>query len=153
MDASFSIKVSFKLYCYLLLLSFCFMIETVKRRRDKIIIQHWIRILYIKLGWIKDFDKLVANYVSSFVSTVFMLDTFRSSSKLLNTFTGHNSQVNSIDYSTFDGNQFICSGSCDETVRVWDIDNNEQIRLFNEHSDYVYFVKFSQYHYHNHRQN
>ncbi|ETO01084.1 F-box and wd40 domain protein, partial [Reticulomyxa filosa] len=75
------------------------------------------------------------------------------SSKLINTFTGHTNNVWSIDYSTFDDCQFICSGSDDKTARVWDIDNNKQIQSFNRHSSYVYCVKFSQYHYHNHRQN
>ncbi|ETO36719.1 hypothetical protein RFI_00343 [Reticulomyxa filosa] len=70
-----------------------------------------------------------------------MFETFCSSYKLLNTFIGH-----TIDYSTFDDCQFICSGSDDETVRVWDVDN-KQIRSFNEHSDNVYRVKFSSYHY------
>ncbi|ETO26805.1 hypothetical protein RFI_10328, partial [Reticulomyxa filosa] len=82
-----------------------------------------------------------------------MFDTFRLSSKLLNTFTGHTSTVWSIDYSIFDNCQFICSGSYDKTVRVWDIDNNKQIQSSNEHSDTVYCVKFSQYYYHNYRQN
>ncbi|ETO07357.1 hypothetical protein RFI_30035, partial [Reticulomyxa filosa] len=59
----------------------------------------------------------------------------------------------SIDYSTFDDCQFICSGSSDKTVRVWDVDNNKQIQLFNGHSSIVYCVKFSPYHYHNHHQN
>ncbi|ETO08987.1 hypothetical protein RFI_28400 [Reticulomyxa filosa] len=57
-----------------------------------------------------------------------MFDTFCSSSKLSNMFTGH-------------------------TVRVWDVDNNKQIQSFNGHSSFVYCVKFSSYHYHNHRQN
>ncbi|ETO29474.1 hypothetical protein RFI_07646 [Reticulomyxa filosa] len=38
------------------------------------------------------------------------------------------------------------------TVCVWDVDNNKQIQ-FNGHSNEVYYVKFSSYHYHNHRQN
>ncbi|ETO33150.1 WD repeat protein [Reticulomyxa filosa] len=59
----------------------------------------------------------------------------------------------SIDYSTFDDCQFICSGSSDKTVCVWDFDNNKQIQSFNEHSNAVYCVKFSPYHYRNHRQN
>ncbi|ETO34717.1 hypothetical protein RFI_02373, partial [Reticulomyxa filosa] len=50
----------------------------------------------------------------------FNFDLFRSSSKLINTFTGHTSSVFSIDCSTFDDCQFICSGSADGTVRVWD---------------------------------
>ncbi|ETO04327.1 WD repeat-containing protein [Reticulomyxa filosa] len=97
----------------------------------QIIIHHWIRILHIKFGWVKDFNKLVVNYAY----TIFIFDTFRSSSKLTKTFTGHNDIVRSIDYSTFNSNQFVCSGSDDKTVRVWDFDNNTQIQLFNDHSD------------------
>ncbi|ETO01877.1 hypothetical protein RFI_35562 [Reticulomyxa filosa] len=81
-----------------------------------------------------------------------MLETFRLSSKLLNTFIGHTTTVWSVDYSTFDDCQFICSGSHDNTVRVWDVDNNKQIQSFNGHSSPVYCVKFSSYHYHNNRQ-
>ncbi|ETO11890.1 hypothetical protein RFI_25486, partial [Reticulomyxa filosa] len=82
-----------------------------------------------------------------------MFDTFRSSSKLINTFTGHTKSVYNIDYSTFGNCQLICSGSSDKTVRVWDVDNNKQIQSFNGHSSFVYCVKFSSYHYHNNRQN
>ncbi|ETO33008.1 WD-40 repeat protein [Reticulomyxa filosa] len=82
--------------------------------------------------------------------TILMLDAFCLSSKLLQTFTGHNFCVNNIDYSRFDDNQYICSGSYDNTVRVWDVKNNKQIQLFNGHLGYVYCVKFSPYHYYNH---
>ncbi|ETO11763.1 WD-40 repeat protein, partial [Reticulomyxa filosa] len=82
-----------------------------------------------------------------------MFDTFCSSAKLINTFTGHTRVVYSIDYSIFDDSQLICSGSSDKTVRVWDVVNNKQIQSFNEHSNYVYCVKFSSYHYHNNHQN
>ncbi|ETO33644.1 WD-40 repeat protein [Reticulomyxa filosa] len=113
------------------------------------IIKHWIRISKIKLGWIHDFDKIVAKYAAN----IFMLDTFCSSSKLLKTFTGHKNWIYSIDYSVLNDNQFICSGSADSTIRVWDVDNNEQIQSFNGHSKSVYCVKFSPYHYRNHRRN
>ncbi|ETN98659.1 WD-40 repeat protein [Reticulomyxa filosa] len=73
-----------------------------------------------------------------------------SSFKLNHTFTGYTSVVWSIDYSTFDDCQFICSGSNNEKVRVWDVRNNKQIH---EHSLSAYCVKFSSYHYHNHCQN
>ncbi|ETO36049.1 WD repeat-containing protein, partial [Reticulomyxa filosa] len=82
-----------------------------------------------------------------------MFDTFHSSSKLINTFTGHTDTAWSIDYSAFNDCQFICSGSADRTVRVWDVDNNKQIQSFNGHSRALNCVKFSSYHYHNHRQN
>ncbi|ETO15401.1 WD-40 repeat-containing protein [Reticulomyxa filosa] len=77
-------------------------------------------------------------------------DTFRSS-KLLKTFNGHSSYVYSIDHSTFDGKQFLCSGSADNTVRVWDIENGKQIQSFNKHSNEVICTKFSSYHYINNR--
>ncbi|ETO07919.1 WD-40 repeat-containing protein, partial [Reticulomyxa filosa] len=92
-------------------------------------------------------------YILTQAGIFFILDTFRSSSKLLNTFTEHNTCVNSIDYSIFDCSRFICSGSDDKTVRVWDVDNNKQIQPFNQNSSYVSCVKFSSYHYHSHRQN
>ncbi|ETO11021.1 WD-40 repeat protein [Reticulomyxa filosa] len=115
----------------------------------QLIIGHWVRTLNIKLGWIQDFDTLVVNYAS----TIFMLDTFRSSSKLLKTFFGHTKQVWSIDYSTFNDSKFICSGSGDKTVRVWDLETNKQIQSFHEYVNDVYCVKFSPYHIHNHRRN
>ncbi|ETO04496.1 WD repeat protein, partial [Reticulomyxa filosa] len=115
----------------------------------KVILQHWIRMLQIKFGWIRDFDRIVINYVYA----AFIFDMFCASSKLINTFTGHTSCVNSIDYSKFDDCQFICSGSDDTTICVWDVDNNKKIQSFNGHSRPVYCVKFSSYHYHNNRQN
>ncbi|ETO13475.1 G-protein beta WD-40 repeats containing protein [Reticulomyxa filosa] len=58
--------------------------------------------------------------------------SFLTLTKLLNTFNGHTDRV---------------------TIRVWDVDNNKQIQLFNGHAGEVYCVKFSQYHYQNHRCN
>ncbi|ETO10671.1 WD repeat-containing protein, partial [Reticulomyxa filosa] len=83
-------------------------------------------------------------------ATVFMLDMFRTSSKLLMILNGHEDCVNDIDFSNFNG-QFICSGSDDKTVRLWDIESGKQIRVFNGHLTYVYCAKFSLYHrnYHN----
>ncbi|ETO24263.1 hypothetical protein RFI_12897, partial [Reticulomyxa filosa] len=79
-------------------------------------------------------------------------DTFRSS-KLLTTFRDHSKPVRSIDYAIFDDGQFICSGSDDRTVRVWDIENNKLIQTFNKHADEVYCVKFSTFFHCNHLQN
>ncbi|ETO05815.1 WD-40 repeat-containing protein, partial [Reticulomyxa filosa] len=56
----------------------------------------------------------------------------------------------SIDYSAFDGGKFLCSGSEDKTVRVWDLDTNKQRQLFSGHLRSVNCVKFSPYYYHNH---
>ncbi|ETO07597.1 WD40 domain-containing protein, partial [Reticulomyxa filosa] len=120
----------------------------------QLIVQHWVRTLNIKLGWIHDFDKLIVNYVMFIcfslndiyinicylyliqATTFFIFDTFCSLSKLLKTFNAHKDCVNSIDYSIFNGGQFICSGSGDKTVNVWDVETNEKIQSFNGHSGY-----------------
>ncbi|ETO14623.1 WD repeat-containing protein [Reticulomyxa filosa] len=139
-----SFSTSFqKIYCFFNVL---FISEEEK---IQVIIRHWIRTLQIKFGWINEFDKLIVNYIYN----LFMFDTFQASSKLINSFIGHPSCVYSIDYSTFDDCQFICSGSNDKTVSVWDIDNNKQIQSFNGHFRSVTCVKFSSYHYRNHHQN
>ncbi|ETO10521.1 WD-40 repeat protein [Reticulomyxa filosa] len=113
------------------------------------VIQYWIRILNIKLGWIDAFDTFVVNYAI----TIFMFNTFRSSLELRKVLYGHTNVAWSIDYSTFDGNQLICSGSEDCTVRVWDVENVKQINSFEGHTKPVYCVKFSPYHYYNKRRN
>ncbi|ETO22434.1 mycorrhiza-induced NACHT/WD-repeat protein, partial [Reticulomyxa filosa] len=82
-----------------------------------------------------------------------MFATFRSSSKLIKTCTVSNLYVKTIDYTTLDGSLLICSGSLDNTVRVWDIENDTQIQPFNGHSHFVNCAKFSPYHYHNNRRN
>ncbi|ETO16523.1 G-protein beta WD-40 repeats containing protein, partial [Reticulomyxa filosa] len=83
----------------------------------------------------------------------FIFDTFCSSSKLLKKFDGHVKCINSIDYSTFDSRQLLCSGSRDNIVCVWDIETNQQVQSFHGHSLFVFCVKFSQYHYYSHHQN
>ncbi|ETO07637.1 WD repeat-containing protein [Reticulomyxa filosa] len=131
----------------------------------QIIIQHWIRVLRIRLGWIQDFDKLIVDYVMFLfvnlffiqiivdATTVLILDSFSSSSKLINTFTGHTDPVLSIDFSVFDNNQLLCSASYDKTIRAWDVETNQQIQLFSGHAGPVCCVKFSPYHYHNYHRN
>ncbi|ETO00261.1 WD repeat-containing protein, partial [Reticulomyxa filosa] len=86
------------------------------------------------------------------VSITFNFDTFCTSSKSLKKCSGHTGAVNSIDYSTFSGH-YICSGSYDKTIRVWDIETTKQIQIFNEHSNCVNCVKFSTYYYYNQRRN
>ncbi|ETO33639.1 WD-40 repeat protein [Reticulomyxa filosa] len=133
------------------LVKFISVFQKTEEENLQVIIQHWIRTLNIKLGWIHDFDKLVVNYVMFFffAKVTFMFDTFRSSSKLLKTFTGHTDWVNSVDFLTCDDGQFLCSGSDDGTVCVWDADTNERIKSFNGNSGIIYCAKFSQYDYYN----
>ncbi|ETO03298.1 hypothetical protein RFI_34112, partial [Reticulomyxa filosa] len=99
----------------------------------------------------KDNDYVLSSNTT--YSSTFSFDMFCSSSKLLKTFIGHTSTIWTIDYSTFNDSQYICSGSQDCTVRVWDIDNNKQIKLFNGHSNAVTCVKFVSYYRHYHKVN
>ncbi|ETO06242.1 WD-40 repeat protein [Reticulomyxa filosa] len=114
----------------------------------KVILKHWTQILQIKFGWVHDLNKIIIKYTI----TVFIFNIFRSSSKLFKSFDGHITSVLSIDYSILDDDhQFICSGSSDETICVWNVENNKQIQSFHGHSAWVNCVKFSSYHYHNYR--
>ncbi|ETO36366.1 WD-40 repeat protein [Reticulomyxa filosa] len=65
----------------------------------------------------------------------------------------HNDYVYGIDYTTFDDNQFICSGSADKKVCVFDVNNDKYNAYFDLHLGPVYCVKFSQYHYNKNKLN
>ncbi|ETO34861.1 WD-repeat protein [Reticulomyxa filosa] len=75
-------------------------------------------------------------------------DLFHSS-QLIKTLTGHSDIVRNIDYLSFNDSQYICSGSADKTVCVWDIKTCKQLKHFKQHPTQVFCVKFSPYHYHN----
>ncbi|ETO26350.1 WD repeat-containing protein [Reticulomyxa filosa] len=69
------------------------------------------------------------------------------SSKVIKTFTGHSNKILSIDYSSFNDRQYLCSGARDKTVRVWDVKTTKELSIFKGHATDVYCVKFSPYHY------
>ncbi|ETO34533.1 WD-40 repeat protein, partial [Reticulomyxa filosa] len=100
-----------------------------EKKEIAVIISYWARMARIKLGWIPEFDKFITDY------------------------TVHNIFVYSIDYSAFDGNQFICNGSDSRMVHVWDMKNKEKIQSFNKHLGSVFCVQFSPYHHYSCRCN
>ncbi|ETO20014.1 WD repeat-containing protein [Reticulomyxa filosa] len=112
-----------------------------EEERIQIVISYWIRMFNIKLGWINDFDKLVVNYLLCLTSFFQYLNHTQ--------FSTDTTILLGIDYAIFDDIQFICSGSQDTKVSVWNIDKNRQIQVFEKHSGCVNCVKFSSYHYHN----
>ncbi|ETN98553.1 hypothetical protein RFI_38948 [Reticulomyxa filosa] len=69
-----------------------------------------------------------------------MIDTFISSSILPKELTGHSDIVWSIDYSTFNGARYLCSGSKDSTIRVWNIDTKQQVKVFYGYSNDIYLL-------------
>ncbi|ETO24717.1 WD-40 repeat protein, partial [Reticulomyxa filosa] len=71
--------------------------------------------------------------------------SFLSDNSLV-TLKGHKNYVWSVDYLPFDDRHYLCSGSEDNKICVWDIDNAEKLNILNMHSSYVFCVKFSPYH-------
>ncbi|ETO25236.1 WD-40 repeat protein [Reticulomyxa filosa] len=67
--------------------------------------------------------------------------------KSLKTLNGHNGTIYSID--SLNNDKYICSGSSDNTIRVWDIETSKQIQMFHKHLGSVICVKYSPYHSHN----
>ncbi|NQS96837.1 MAG: caspase family protein, partial [candidate division Zixibacteria bacterium] len=59
----------------------------------------------------------------------------------LRTFSGHSGWVNSVAFSA-DG-RYALSGSWDNTLKLWDIQNGNCLRTFSGHSDIVFSVAFS----------
>ncbi|ETO06153.1 hypothetical protein RFI_31243 [Reticulomyxa filosa] len=93
----------------------------------KFIIQHWLRVLKIKLGWINEFNKIVANYVKGY--------------QLLMVLQGHDEIVRSVRFSA--DCRKIVSASCDHTVRIWDVSSGKQLQIFRGHTGSVFTAKFS----------
>ncbi|ETO08166.1 hypothetical protein RFI_29223, partial [Reticulomyxa filosa] len=121
-------------------------VELTEEKKIQVILQHWARTLQIKVGWIHEFDNIVVNYTNIRL----MIDNFKLSSRQFKILSGHTSKITNVD-STFD-EKFICSGSFDNTVRIWDIETTSQVQEY-KHLDTIHCVKFSQYHYHYHHQN
>ncbi|ETO07805.1 G-protein beta WD-40 repeats containing protein [Reticulomyxa filosa] len=95
-----------------------------------------------------EFEKLVQyNNLNKRNYVPLNFDLFRSANPLKR-FFGHTKAVYSVDYLQVDNGKFLCSGSDDYTVRVWDVDTAKQLKIFNGHSNFVNCVKFSPYHQH-----
>ncbi|ETO07315.1 G-protein beta WD-40 repeats containing protein, partial [Reticulomyxa filosa] len=121
-----------------------------EEEKIQVIVQHWIRILKIKLGWINEFDKLVVNYTLCIVLIIqhlmivnsFVLD------QMIKQFvygilitTNYDNKMNNIG--VIGGNGYtICSGSFDKTIRIWDIETTKQLNIFKGHEDNLRSVKY-----------
>ncbi|ETO04454.1 hypothetical protein RFI_32941, partial [Reticulomyxa filosa] len=146
-DSSFK---SFKNWLFLYL--YCVYQLNQLEKEVQIIIQHWIRILKIKLGWINDFDKLVVNYVM--FPFVFLFSFNRKlrvwdieNSKQIQSFSGHSDSVYCVKFSPYHYHKHcqnvICSSSLDRTIRFWDFKHNKQLQIFSKHSGGVGGIEFS----------
>ncbi|ETO20779.1 WD-40 repeat protein [Reticulomyxa filosa] len=59
------------------------------------------------------------------------------------TLEGHNISVNDIQFSPFTGGRYLCSGSVDKTVRLWDVKTSKSLHVFNGHENWIRCVEFS----------
>ncbi|ETO27158.1 hypothetical protein RFI_09974 [Reticulomyxa filosa] len=134
-----------------------------EKEEVQMIIRHWIRTLNIKLGWIKDFDKFVINYVSLFIlflnanqniTILFNIGVYHlriffvwdvDNNKQIQSFNGHSSPVLCVKFSYYCRN-VICSSSSDCTIRFWDFKHNKQLKIFNKHTGSVCEIEFSPFH-------
>ena len=56
-------------------------------------------------------------------------------------FSGHNYEVRSVAFSPCGG--YIASGSCDTTIKLWDVSTKECIHTFEGHKDFINSIAFS----------
>ncbi|ETO08967.1 hypothetical protein RFI_28420, partial [Reticulomyxa filosa] len=110
-----------------LMVIFFFKINFKKMRSNEKIIEMVLH------GFMSLTNLLSIMLVHLFKCAVFEFETFRSSSKLINTLNVHNNVVYRIDYSIFDDCHLICSGSYDGSIQILDI-----TLLFKKLKSYVY---------------
>ncbi|ETO03381.1 WD-40 repeat protein, partial [Reticulomyxa filosa] len=58
-------------------------------------------------------------------------------------FNEHTGSINGIEFSPFNGGRYLCSGSYDNTIRLWDIETSKSLHVFNRHKDIVWCVDIS----------
>ncbi|ETO01658.1 heat shock protein DnaJ domain-containing protein, partial [Reticulomyxa filosa] len=72
---------------------------------------------------------------------------FNNSKKIYNLsitiFNGHTKRVCGIEFSPFNGGKYLCSGSADNTIRLWDVETSKSLHVFNEHKNDILCVDIS----------
>ncbi|ETO07652.1 hypothetical protein RFI_29738, partial [Reticulomyxa filosa] len=61
----------------------------------------------------------------------------------LKIFNGHTIGICCIEFSQFNGGRYLCSGSLDKTIRLWDVKTSKLLHVFNGHENYVWCVDIS----------
>ncbi|ETO10798.1 hypothetical protein RFI_26579, partial [Reticulomyxa filosa] len=55
----------------------------------------------------------------------------------------HTNDVYGIEFSQFSGGRYLCSGSYDNTIRLWDVETSKSLNVFNGHENVVWCVDIS----------
>ncbi|ETO33641.1 hypothetical protein RFI_03461, partial [Reticulomyxa filosa] len=61
----------------------------------------------------------------------------------LQIFNGHTLGVYGIELSPFNGGRYLCSGSGDKTIRLWDVETSKSLCIFNGHEHTIWCVDIS----------
>ncbi|ETO27233.1 G-protein beta WD-40 repeats containing protein [Reticulomyxa filosa] len=118
-------KLKVELIFYFVYLFVCLF----RQKEIEMIVGYWVRSLFIEIGWIDDFTKIISRYL--------MMKYF----KPLKVLQGHSNNVNSVKFSP--DNCKIVSASDDQTVRIWDVKLGTEIKIFKGHADSVDDAQFS----------
>ncbi|ETO00082.1 protein kinase, partial [Reticulomyxa filosa] len=61
----------------------------------------------------------------------------------LQIFNGHTNGVYGIKFSPFNGCRYLCSGSGDNTIRLWNVETPKSLHIFNGHKRTVWCIDIS----------
>lgn len=101
----------------------------------KLIFKWLVGVAIILLGLISSQIYGYVRYGFLISNPLFLIASFPSSSYLQRTLSGHSNSVASVAYNP-DG-QILASGSYDNTIKLWNLTKNKEIRTFKGHSAWV----------------
>ncbi|ETO15461.1 G-protein beta WD-40 repeats containing protein [Reticulomyxa filosa] len=113
----------------------------------KVMLAHWLRQSNVKLGWINDFNKIVARYVKQIYILYLLfflkkiLFIFAKYFKQLQILQGHSDMVRSAKFSP--DSQKVISSSDDKTIRIWDIVLGKEIQQLKSNYYLINSAQFS----------
>ena len=105
------------------------------RRNLKLILKWFAGAAIVLLGFVGTQVYGYARYGFLISNPIFLIASFPSSSYLQRTLSGHINSVASVAYNP-DG-QILASGSYDNTIKLWNLTKNKEIRTFKGHSAWV----------------
>ena len=107
----------------------------LSKRELKLILQWFIAAAILLFGLVGSQIYGYVRYGFLISNPMFLIASFPSSSYLQNTLNGHSKSVASVAYNP--NGQILASGSYDNTIKLWNLTKNKEIRTFKGHSAWV----------------